>query len=103
VVLEQEERPLDDIVEVDPLLARLLGPAEIEEAVDDLLAAHDLLVDDVEEVLRLGRDGHAGAFQVLHPVAERLGASGDRRERIVDLVHDAGPRAVRSPRASPPA
>lgn len=29
VMLEQEERALDDVVEVDPLLARLLGPVKL--------------------------------------------------------------------------
>ena len=54
VVLEQQQRALDDFVELDALLQRLLRPAEVEQAVDDLLAARHFVVDDLQILVRVG-------------------------------------------------
>ena len=53
MVLHEAQRLLDDHVEVDVDLGRGLGPAEVEQAVDDALAAMHLLLDQQERVLEL--------------------------------------------------
>ncbi len=87
-MFQQEQRLLDDGDDVRAhLVTALLGAREIEQPVDDAPAPLHLGIDDVE-VLLLGLPFRLG--QIGDTQAERLAAREDRRERVVDLVHDAG-------------
>ncbi len=90
MVLEQQQGALDDFIETHALLQRLLGPAEVQQTVDDLLAARDFVVDDLEIFVRVGGDSAAGFFHIFKLEAEAFGARGNRRERIINFVHHTG-------------
>ena len=87
MMLEQEERVLHDRVDRHRRLALPLGPAEVEQAVDDAGAAMDFLLDDLEVLLQRNRLLRA---QLGDAAVHCRHAGADGRQRIVDLVHDAG-------------
>src|SRR5687768_5316199 len=89
MVLEEEQRLLDDRIETDDALRDRLGAAEVEQPVDDRLAALNLVVDDLQVVSRLGRHGDTRCGEILHPQRKAFGAGRDGGERVVDLVHDS--------------
>src|SRR5919109_271560 len=88
-MLEQRERLLDRVGDVDVDAGSRLGTAEIEEPVNDALAAVHLVIDDAtvlpERVSKRGVEFTVGQLE-----ADALGAGGDGGERVVDLMHDAG-------------
>ncbi len=90
MMLQEEERLFDDGVDVDAALGRRTRTAEIEEAIDYALAPVHFAVDNPEILGELRFDLVARGAHVVHAEHETLGARRDRRERIVDLVHDAG-------------
>ena len=55
VMLDEEQRVLDDLVDVRARLRDRLRPAEVEQAIDDALAAMHLVVDDLEELVGVAR------------------------------------------------
>ena len=86
VVLEQVERALEQRVEVGGFedATGATGAREVEQPVDDVGAAGDLALDDLEILAdhRLGTGAEARG--------DRRDAAADGRERVVDLVHHAG-------------
>ena len=83
VMLEDEQRALDGGVDVHERLVANLGAAEVEQRIDDALAALHFALDEPQPFTqRVGWFGER--------ILQTLGARGDRRQRIVDLVHDTG-------------
>ena len=83
-----------------PVQVGRLAPAprvthELEQAPGDLLAAIGFLLDEAEVVPEVADLRHRGGLAVPQTALERFGAPGDRRERIVQLVRDAGGEPAR--------
>ena len=86
MVLQQEQRLLDDLVQVDGSHLTALGTRELEQALHDTPAALYFGVDDLEVLRHLPP---LGGRQRLGPQAQGLRAGEDGGERVVDLVHHA--------------
>ena len=82
-VRAQRERLADDLVQVDH---RARGVA--------LARERQQVADDLRGALRLAQDGLEAALRLLvdRSLREPLGPGQDRRERVVQLVRDAGDR-----------
>ncbi len=87
MVFQQEQRLLQNRVQYDSGLGLSLGAAEVEQAIHDPGAAVDFLVDDLQILIH---PGPLGRLQGVQPPADRGDAGADGRQRVVDLVHDAG-------------
>src|SRR5262249_20771837 len=94
-VLDHVDDGLHDIAQLGGLAAALAAAAEVEQTLNDLLAAKRLFLNHLEV---LGDDAavidaDAGARigkQILQTALEPLAAKRDAGERIVDFVGDAG-------------
>ena len=78
--LREQHDVLDDAVQVRPDQRRLARPAEVEQRLDDLVQAVDLLLDDLGRLF----DPGGVALRIL----EQLHRRPDDAERVADLVRD---------------
>ncbi len=82
---------LDQAGQVGPLALDVVAAREVEQPLGDALTAERLLLDHLQVV---GDDPVIGMFrgtqQPVEAMLERLGAEGDRGQRVVDLVRDPG-------------
>ena len=91
-VADHLDDPLDQAGQVGPLALDVGAAGEVEQLLGDALAAERLLLDHPQVVADdLGVGAVGGVDQErAEPVLQRLGAEGDRGQRVVDLVGDPG-------------
>src|SRR5581483_5729300 len=88
VMLNQQQRLLDDLVDVGDVLFGLPLVRELKQAVGDRFAAEGFVADDLQILAEVVVD--SGFGDVFDARRQGFSASGNRRQRVVDLVNDAG-------------
>ena len=88
MVLHQRQGLLDDLIDLGDVLFGLSLVREFEQAVGDGFAAEGFVADDLQVLAEI--IVHSFFFDVIDAGGQGFSASGNRRQRIIDLVHDAG-------------
>ena len=85
MVLQQKQGFLDQGVQDNLCLGLPLGPAEIEQTINDPSTAVHLLINDLQILVD---NGLVGFFEATDPATDRRHARANGSQRVIDLVHD---------------